>query len=807
LRFAALHATKPSVIFVNSINPILAAFCALFLSGQQPLGAQDIDPATGNAQPYPGTPVTGYKLAWSDEFNGTVLDTAKWNYRTDTRFWSLQRAANVRVASGSLYLDLKKETFGTTSYTGGGVISKKLFRYGYYEARMKVPPGAGWHSSFWMMKYNRPATDTVSIELDPIENDSITPLKYGVNTHRHLPTPHLTYGNKNVTTPSLSANYHVFGCEFTPTLIRYFFEGDVVQTVNASQFPHNDLNIWLTSIAAPLGGTTRVDDTKLPAAALYDYARFFAPRATASVNVTAPGSAGVTLASTNHSLRVAANASSSDPALTPSVLWSKFSGPGDVTFADPENLTTTASFSAPGTYLLHCTATVDGNPTSTRVPVAVDAPLPGLFRQSFDGYTHTATFIRSDNPAWNSGARDQIIVGRWNNLPMRLLFSYDLIGLPADATIEDATFELWTDSGAGTGTVGALQLRPLLGNPTEGTGTGLSVTDGAGSGTTWQSRTGGTAAPDVWTTAGADFGPEILSTAPGFNATLLDHPIVFPGSPTFIALAENARSTATPLKLLVLAPSTESGTANSISRIVSDDHPDADHRPQLTVYYRGNYAPAPSTGTPFSAVAGLQTALPGSAVRASSVRWSRLSGPAPVTFANANLAATAATFPVPGAYVLQLTATNNLAETSVPLVVTVVPPPTAYESWRALHFGPAPDPADAGDLADPDKDGLANFLEFATGSLPKSPDGSATHVTKTSDTLGFTYRRSHGAVADGVEFRVEWSSTLSGGWSDTGITQAPVTGTDTGVSTLWEATLPAGSERRFVRLKTTSASP
>jgi beta-glucanase (GH16 family) len=196
-------------------------------------------------------------------------------YRTDTRFWSLQRAANVRTFNGSLYLDLKKETFGTTHYTGGGVISKKLFRYGYYEARMKVPPGAGWHSSFWMMKYNRPATDTVSIELDAIENDSITPLKYGVNTHRHLPTPHRTYGNKNVVTPSLSANYHVFGCEFTPTLIRYFFEGNVVQTVNATQFPHNDLNIWLTSIAAPLGGTTSVDDSKLPAAALYDYARFF----------------------------------------------------------------------------------------------------------------------------------------------------------------------------------------------------------------------------------------------------------------------------------------------------------------------------------------------------------------------------------------------------------------------------------------------------------------------------------------------------------------------------------------------------
>ncbi|MEY3895741.1 MAG: hypothetical protein RLZZ214_1261, partial [Verrucomicrobiota bacterium] len=770
---------------MSSPFPALVCVSAILLSGLPLLRAQDIDPDSGKALPYPGTPVTGYKLAWSDEFNGAALDTAKWNYRTDTRFWSLQRAANVRVSSGSLYLDLKKETFGTTSYTGGGVISKKLFRYGYYEARMKVPPGSGWHTSFWMMKANRPATDTVAIELDAIENDSVTPLKYGVNTHRHLPTPHLTYGSKNVVTPSLNADYHVFGCEFTPTLIRYFFEGNVVQTVNATQFPHNDLNIWLTSIAAPLGGTTSVDDTQLPAAALFDYTRFFAPAATASVNVTAPGSAGVTLASTDHSLRIAANAASSDAALTPSILWSKFSGPGEVTFADPTQLTTTASFSSPGTYLLQCTATVDGNPTSARVPVAVDAPLPAMFRQSFDGYTHTATFIRGDSPEWNSGARDQIIVGRWNNLPMRLLFSYDLTGLPADATIEAATFELWTDSGGGTGTVGDLELRPLLEKPTEGTGTGTNATDGAGSGTTWLSRTGGTAIPDLWTTAGANFGPEVVSSAAGFDATFQGHPIVFPSSTTFTALAETARSTATPLKLLVLAPSTEAGTTNSISRIGSDDNLDADHRPQLTVYYRGNYAPSPSTGASLSAVAGLPTTLPGSVVHASSTNWTRRSGPAPVTFADANLASTTATFPMPGVYALELTATNNLAETSAPLAVTVVPPPSAYESWLALHFGAAPDPADAGDLADPDHDDLPNLIEFATGGDPTVPNKTSVSLTNQESVLELVYPQSHAAAADGTTFQVEWSDLLANGWSSAGVSQSAIPESDTAVARLW----------------------
>ena len=96
-------------------------------------------------------PPAGYRLAWQDEFDGTVLDAAKWDYRTDSKHWSTQLPANVTLSSGTLRLNLKKENAGGMAYTGAGVISKTARRYGYYEARMQTPPGAGWHSSFWMM--------------------------------------------------------------------------------------------------------------------------------------------------------------------------------------------------------------------------------------------------------------------------------------------------------------------------------------------------------------------------------------------------------------------------------------------------------------------------------------------------------------------------------------------------------------------------------------------------------------------------------------------------------------------------------
>lgn len=63
--------------------------------------ARDIDPASDpHIQPFPGTPVGGYVLAWSDEFNANSLNTNKWNYRTGVRYWSVQQPPNNAVSNG-----------------------------------------------------------------------------------------------------------------------------------------------------------------------------------------------------------------------------------------------------------------------------------------------------------------------------------------------------------------------------------------------------------------------------------------------------------------------------------------------------------------------------------------------------------------------------------------------------------------------------------------------------------------------------------------------------------------------------------
>jgi beta-glucanase (GH16 family) len=221
-------------------------------------------------------PPDGYKLQWSDDFNGSALDLSKWVHRTDSKHWSTQLPANVSVSDGNLVLALKKEKAGDKQYTGAGIISKDTFRFGYYESRFRIDAGKGWHSSFWMMGHDGSGgtgTTKTELELDVIENDSIDLASYGVNLHKWQ-GQHTTHGHKKVTTSSL-AEYHVFGCLYTPEQVTYSLDGRPVQTVDVSQLPHGGLHIWLTSIASYLGKTDKVDDSRLPGRVLFDYVRFY----------------------------------------------------------------------------------------------------------------------------------------------------------------------------------------------------------------------------------------------------------------------------------------------------------------------------------------------------------------------------------------------------------------------------------------------------------------------------------------------------------------------------------------------------
>ena len=86
--------------------------------------------------------------------------------------------------------------------------------------------------------------------------------------------------------------------------------------------------------------------------------------------------------------------------------WTKIAGPGDVKFANPAELVTTATFSKPGAYTLRLTADNGQAKASSTLSVSVEQPPPAQQLEA----VYTKNF-RVDSPLWN--ARVKVLIVNW----------------------------------------------------------------------------------------------------------------------------------------------------------------------------------------------------------------------------------------------------------------------------------------------------------------------------------------------------------------------------------------------------------
>ena len=105
----------------------------------------------------------GYKLVWSDEFDGGAIDHGKWGYDIGGGGWGnnefeyyTSRWENAYVSGGFLHIRAIKESYQGKDYTSARLLTKGKFefQYGYVEARISVPTGRGIWPAFWMLGRN-----------------------------------------------------------------------------------------------------------------------------------------------------------------------------------------------------------------------------------------------------------------------------------------------------------------------------------------------------------------------------------------------------------------------------------------------------------------------------------------------------------------------------------------------------------------------------------------------------------------------------------------------------------------------------
>jgi beta-glucanase (GH16 family) len=222
---------------------------------------------------------TGWTLVFNDDFNGSTVDTSKWNYRTDVKAFSGQRPENITVSGGLMNINLKQESFGGKSFTGGGLISKQPFRYGYYETRAKINDGVGWHTSFWAMAGDGSTTfgPERKTELDGFEIDSTSSPNPLRNIHSGVHAWNGSADMHNVGTTYNSGldlrQWHVYAFEWSETSVKFYVDNVLKYTAAyaPTKWTHDYVNIWLTSI----GYGTSPNPAFLPSAAQFDYIKYW----------------------------------------------------------------------------------------------------------------------------------------------------------------------------------------------------------------------------------------------------------------------------------------------------------------------------------------------------------------------------------------------------------------------------------------------------------------------------------------------------------------------------------------------------
>ncbi|MCE7985134.1 MAG: hypothetical protein DYG89_28510 [Caldilinea sp. CFX5] len=330
--------------------------------------------------------------------------------------------------------------------------------------------------------------------------------------------------------------------------------------------------------------------------------------------------------------------------------WIQLSGPGTATFANPNALVTTASFSVPGAYLLRLSA-FDGVMTSSdMIAVAVTGSSNiTAFEVRITAGSDDAEENSSNNVTTTSGDLDMMLDsgGATNVTNLLIGLRFPSLAIPPEAVITNAHLQFETDENH----VATTQLT-MQGEAANSAATfapskkNLSNRPRTTAAVTWT--------PPAWTHIG-DAGPD--QRTPDL-AAILQEVVSRPGWASGNAIA------------LLLT-----GSGQHVARAFEGDAAGA---ALLHIEYTTNQAPLVNAG-PDQTIA-----LPHSATLDATVSddglpkppnlittWSQISGPGAVTFGNVNAVDTTASFTDVGVYILRLTATDGALTSSDDLIITV----------------------------------------------------------------------------------------------------------------------------------------
>jgi beta-glucanase (GH16 family) len=185
----------------------------------------------------------GWKLIWSDEFNGNSIDTNHWKFETGNNGgWGNReleyytgRPDNAYVSNGVLHIVARQENTNGFTFTSARMISAGLFaqKYGRFEFRAKFPHGKGYWPALWLMPNHSAYGGWPSCgEIDVVENKGDYPavvqgtIHYADADGSHLQSTDL------YTFPQGSGvgDFHTYLLQWTTNSIGWYVDNQLYET-------------------------------------------------------------------------------------------------------------------------------------------------------------------------------------------------------------------------------------------------------------------------------------------------------------------------------------------------------------------------------------------------------------------------------------------------------------------------------------------------------------------------------------------------------------------------------------------------
>ncbi len=194
-----------------------------------------------------------WTVEFSDEFNDGVIDNTKWNVETSvkkrTDITLFADKDQLEEKDGNLYIYYRKSNISDTAYNVGRFTSQKKYApvYGFLECRMHVVKPNGHQTAFWMMpegngmKTNEGVDSTANdgAEIDIVEATKANAFSLGLHWDGYAKPAHKSNG-RLIKAPNMhDTEYHIYGFEWTPTFLKFYFDGKVVATMTDPKLiPH-----------------------------------------------------------------------------------------------------------------------------------------------------------------------------------------------------------------------------------------------------------------------------------------------------------------------------------------------------------------------------------------------------------------------------------------------------------------------------------------------------------------------------------------------------------------------------------------